>query len=88
MTEEEREVAKANDRERKANARKKVAEKKMEISNEIKKKKIDADKWEKKKIKQLADNCKTQQNFAALKTEEENEETSRMTIVSSSKELK
>ena len=31
-------------------------------------------KWEKKKIKQLADNCKTQQNFEALKTEEENEE--------------
>ena len=52
MTEEQRELVKAKDRERKAKGRKKLAEKKKEnISNEIKVKRIDADKLEKKKMK-------------------------------------
>ena len=75
MTEEEREIVRAKDRERKARDREKKGEKKKE-SNVIKRKERtkDSSKWEKKKMKQLIDNCKTQQKLEAQRSDDEKEE--------------
>ena len=77
MTDEQREIVKAKDRERKAKDReKKASERKMKNENngnKIKKTKTDVDEWERKKMKQLLDNCKTQQKLESRRTEAEKE---------------
>ena len=77
MTDEQRDIVKAKDRERKAKDReKKASEKKMKKEkngSKIKETKTDFNKWEKKKMKQLLDNCKTQQNLESKRTEDEKE---------------
>ncbi len=77
MTEEQRETVRAKDRARKARDKNKLSEKKNKKHKkamEKKKEENDSNKWEKKKMKQLMDNCKTQQKIEALKTDEEIEE--------------
>ena len=78
MTDEQREIVKAKDRERKAKDReKKALERKKKKENngmEIIETKTDSKNWEKKKMKQLMDNCKTQQKLEAKRSEEEREE--------------
>ena len=73
MTDEQRENVRAKDRERKARDKKKLSEKKSS-ERKMEKRKEQTQSWEKKKMKQLMDNCKTQQKIEALKTDEENEE--------------
>ena len=75
MTEEQKEQAKAKDRERKARNRESKTIERQKLPEKKNKDKINDDKrWEKKKMKQLTDNCKTQQKLEAQKTEEEREE--------------
>lgn len=78
MTDEQRDIVKAKDRERKAKDREKKAlerkNKNEDNGNKIKETKTDSKNWEKKKMKQLMDNCKTQQKLEAQRSEEEREE--------------
>ena len=78
MTDEQRDIVKAKDRERKAKDKeKKTSERKMKNENDCNKTKeaqTDLNKWEKKKMKQLLDNCKTQQKLESKRTEDEKED--------------
>ena len=85
MTDEQRDTVKAKDRERKAKDREKKFNdkekkaKEIKITNEdnsmkAKEAKTDFNKWEQKKMKQLLDNCKTQQKLETERTEDEKED--------------
>ena len=78
MTDEQRDTVKAKDRERKAKGReKKFIDKEKKVNDKEKKAKeakTDLNKWEQKKMKQLLDNCKTQQKLETKRTEDEKED--------------
>ena len=71
MTDEQRDTVKAKDRERKAKDREKKVNDKEKKAKEAK---TDLNKWEQKKMKQLLDNCKTQQKLETKRTEDEKED--------------
>ena len=71
MSEEQKSLLRQKDRERKAKGTKKKEERK---EKKVEKEKIDMNELEKKKMKQLSNNCKTQQKIEAKRTEAEQEE--------------
>ena len=74
LTEEKRLEARTKDRKQKAKKNSESKEPRKEQRKEKKKLEFDLDEFEKKKTKQLSNNCKTQQKILANRTEEEEEE--------------